>query len=646
MGCAPSKLDNEDAVGRYKERRRLMKEAVHARHRLAAAHADYCCSLWIMGCALSSFAAGEPLPVPEETPAVLLRPPNSHHSDFHPVPPRVPPSPSPSLDPPPPPHLSPSPSHKDLKETVGAIKEDFNKDAAAGDQVEMLERGSALSSFAAGEPLSVSDRTPAALLHAPNSHSSDFHTVPPSPSLSPHLPPPPSPHFSPSPSHKDLKEIVDEIRENFHKAAATGDLVSEVLEIGKPEFDWSFWQLKKTVYSSSVLSNLSSCWTSKLPLAMKYRPDTAASNELGGRKSLCSTLNLLWAWETKLYEEVKAREAAKTDHDKRLSALRSQEDYGGDKTKLDKSKASIERLHSLFIVNSQCVSSTSTSIIGLTDSDLVPQLEKLCHGFKDMWRSMRQYHEVQNHILQQVDLVNRFGNGDYTSELHRQATRELESAVSAWHSSFCCLIMFQRDFIRSLHGWFKLTLVPVSTNNVDDSKEPSTVLAFCDEWEWKLALDRVPGTVASEAIKSFINVVHEISVEQTRGIMKIKKRTETVSKELEKKASSLRSIERKLYNSYPVGSTSVPETGCDNGQVLDAQDPLADKKSELAACQKRMEDEILKLAKAVEDKAVEVTRVVALKNLQAGLSRVFQELLSFSVSFTEALDRVSPLFPV
>lgn len=246
---------------------------------------------------------------------------------------------------------------------------------------------------------------------------------------------------------------------------------------------------------------------------------------------------------------------------------------------------------------------------------------------------MNQYHQVQNDIVQQVQgLVNRSTKGDSTSELHRQATRDLESTVSAWHSSFCRLIKFQRDFIHSLHGWFKLTLLPVDNDNINSHRETSEIYVFCDEW--KLALDRVPDTVASEAIKSFINVVHVISVKQSEEL-KVKKRTETASKELEKKASSLRSIEKKFYHSYSMVGIGLPDPGPDNGQALDARDPLAEKKSELAACQRRVEDEMLR-----HSKAVEVTRAMTLNNLQTGLPGVFQALTSFSALFTEALESV------
>lgn len=244
---------------------------------------------------------------------------------------------------------------------------------------------------------------------------------------------------------------------------------------------------------------------------------------------------------------------------------------------------------------------------------------------------MNQFHDVQTDIVQQVrGLVNRATKGQSTSDLHRQATRDLESAVSAWHSSFCRLIKFQRDFICSLHGWFNLTLLPINSVPNNGNKDPSEAFSFCDEW--KLALDRVPDTVASEAIKSFINVVHSIFGKQTEEL-KIKKRTESASKELEKKASSIRNLEKKYYNSYSTVGISLPDT--DTGHVLDARDPLAEKKAELASCQRRVEDEMVK-----HSMAVEVTRAMTLNNIQTGLPGVFQAMTSFSALFTEALEAV------
>ncbi|KAK7295295.1 hypothetical protein RJT34_18201 [Clitoria ternatea] len=805
MGCAASKLENEDTVRRCKERRRLMKEAVYARHHLAAAHSDYCRSLRLTGSALFTFAAGEPLSVSDNTPAVFLNtkpptptpPTTTHH---------YPPPPQPQ----PPPHFIPSPTITSSK--LPHILSSSSSSTSTHHHHHHRRRKPPPPKL----PHILSDASPSS---TPRSHSSNFpsnffptahSTYSSTPSQTSSVwnwenfypPPPPPPgsdyfpeeepeqedthsqfsfksqnthntiphqtttferseydyfnnkletfqpqknntninthihththhlpeeytetereevqcsewddHYSTTSSsssgddddddddddgvegdvesrsemgtrsnfspreesvpvkgysvsgksedaassrtatasrteatevmemkmvvrHKDLKEIVEAIKENFDEAAAAGDQVSEMLEISKAQLDRSFRQLRKTVYhSSSILSNLSSSWTSKPPLAVKYRLDAGSLDEPGGLKSLCSSLDRLLAWEKKLYEEVKAREGVKIEHEKKLSALQNQEYKGEDEAKIFKTKASINRLQSLIIVTSQAVSTTSTAIIGLRDSDLVPQLVELCHGFMYMWRSMHQYHEVQSNIVQQVrGLVNRSSRGDSTSELHRQATRDLESAVSAWHSSFCRLIKFQRDFILSLHGWFKLSLIPVNNDNIVNSRESSEAFMFFDEW--KLALDRVPDTVASEAIKSFVNVVHVISSKQSEEL-KVKKRTETASKELEKKASSLRNLERKFYSSYSMVGISLPDSAPDNGQGLDARDPLAEKKLELATCQRRVEDEMVRHAKAVEG-----TRAMTLNNLQTGLPGVFQALTSFSSLFTEALESV------
>ncbi|KAK3433948.1 hypothetical protein EUGRSUZ_D01227 [Eucalyptus grandis] len=826
MGCAASKIDNEDVVRRCKERRRLMKEAVYARHHLAGAHADYCRSLRLTGSALSNFAANEPLSVSDQTPAVFVLPPRRRSSSFSaaaPAPAPAPPShrrapsaspsvPEPRAPPqqPPPPPRSPSIAGSKLPHILPAsaakrdppprvvgggggggshhnqrrrnskpvklphilsesspnssprsLKSDFTsgffptaypdsayastpsqassvwnwenfyppsppdsdfydqrarthnqrqpqleKDGGEGDEdasaseYDFFRRDApsklrdgdagskpydfkrAAASVNGGveterEEVQCSDwgdhySTTSSSEDEEEGHDDDYDDGASRSEIGtrsnfggsmrsgvvdaePMMVPPPAASFGKFDDksedmsygdhemveeenkmvvrHKDLKEIVDAIKENFDMAASAGDQVSVMLEIGRAQLDRSFKQLKKTVYhSTSVLSTLSSSWSSKPPLAVKYQLNPGSLTESDDSKSLCSTLDKLLAWEKKLYEEVKAREGEKIEHEKKLSVLQSQEGKGEDETKVDKTKASLNKLQALIAVTSEAVSTTSNAIIGLRDSRLVPQLVELCHGFMYMWRSMNEYHEIQNNIVQQVrGLVNRANKGESTSELHRQATRDLESAVSSWHSSFCRLIKFQCDFIRSLHGWFKLTLLPVDNDN-NGTQEHSDAYAFCDEW--KLALDHVPDTVASGAIKSFVNLVHVISLKQSEEL-KVKKRTEAASRDLERKASSVRSIEKKYYHSYSMVGVGFPDPGPDNGQVLDARDPLAEKKLELATCQRRVEEEMLK-----HSKAVEVTRTSTLNNLQTGLPGVFQALASFSSLFMEVLDTV------
>lgn len=59
MGCNQSKIENEEAVARCKERKRFMKDAVSTRNAFAAAHVGYTTSLKNTGAALGDFAQGE-----------------------------------------------------------------------------------------------------------------------------------------------------------------------------------------------------------------------------------------------------------------------------------------------------------------------------------------------------------------------------------------------------------------------------------------------------------------------------------------------------------------------------------------------------------------------------------------------------------
>ncbi|KAG8043148.1 hypothetical protein GUJ93_ZPchr0585g33749 [Zizania palustris] len=68
MGCAQSRIENEEAVARCKERRQWMKAAVTARNAFAAAHSAYAMSLRDTGAALSEFAHGEGVPPPPQPP--------------------------------------------------------------------------------------------------------------------------------------------------------------------------------------------------------------------------------------------------------------------------------------------------------------------------------------------------------------------------------------------------------------------------------------------------------------------------------------------------------------------------------------------------------------------------------------------------
>lgn len=765
MGCAASKVEQEDTVRRCKERRRNIKDAVAARQQLASAHADYLRSLRLTAAALSHFAKGHPsLAVSHNTAPVLLTTaaPPSLHAPAPPPAPHAsssvassslpPPTPLPrhqphqqqqhQTQPPPPgaaasvrvdrdprmrrlkvPHIlsdssvaspaqssfrkppvagtptsssawdwenfyPPSPPDSEFFDRRKTDIEEANRlreldeeakargylqhrrdhlreeDEVGDDEEEEDERedahcggwedeedhyASTTTSETRSEDGEVGNRSecgfaarseyggtapseyaamPMQLRRAERSEAGDSSSTVTA-----------ATEMRMVVRHRTLSEIIAAIEEYFVKAADAGDGVSELLEASRAQLDRNFRQLKKTVYhSNSVLSALSSTWTSKPPLAVRYKLDAnALEMESTEGKSHGSTLERLLAWEKKLYEEVKARESVKIEHQKKLSTLQSLEYRGRDSAKLDKTKVSINKLQSLIVVTSEAATTTSSAIVRVRDNELAPQLVELCFALLSMWRSMNYFHETQNEIVQQVRGLVDNSMAESTSDLHRLATRDLEAAVSAWHSNFNRLIKYQRDYIRSLYGWLKLTLFQVDSiapQGAQASQISRELTTFCDEW--KQALDRLPDAVASEAIKSFVNVVHVIYTKQAEE-MKIKKRTETYSKELEKKTNSLRAIEKKYYQSYSIVGLGLPGSGRDgiDGHSFDARDPLSEKKTEIAQCRRKVEDEISRHAKAVE-----VTRSMTLNNIQTGLPGMFQAIAGFSGTVVEALDVV------
>ncbi|KAG8491254.1 hypothetical protein CXB51_014425 [Gossypium anomalum] len=103
MGCAQSRIENEESVVRCKDRKNLMKDAVVARNAFAAGHSGYAISLKNTGAALSDYGHGEAEEPLEEQPRGI--PP----LDSTPQPPPPPPMMD-NLPPPPPlPNFSPSP---------------------------------------------------------------------------------------------------------------------------------------------------------------------------------------------------------------------------------------------------------------------------------------------------------------------------------------------------------------------------------------------------------------------------------------------------------------------------------------------------------------------------------------------------------
>ncbi|KAK8566289.1 hypothetical protein V6N12_059818 [Hibiscus sabdariffa] len=483
MGCWYSRIDGEEIVSRCKARKRYMKQLVKARQALASSHSMYLRSLRGTGSALLQFSNNE---------TTTTTTPRLHHHT--PPPPQQPPLP-------PPPPMSPGSDTWTSSTTASAAlpppppPQSSNWDfwdpfvPAMESRSATEEEWEAATSVSEAAVTATNPTTRAASMAAPPSVVSGF-----SKDTGSEL------AMVVSRNSKELAEIVKEVDEYFLKAADAGSQLSLLLEVSNSNF-----HAQSKVYNNgcnlSTPTNWTWNWNPKMEGNGRPGSDRIGGNGTVLSRSHSSTIERLYAWEKKLYQEVKNAETIKMEHEKRVAQLRKLELKRAEYVKTEKTKKEIEKLESQMMVASQAIETISTEIIKLRESELYPQLLDLVKGLMCMWRSMYEIHQVHTHIVQQLKYLNFIPSTEPTSEIHRQSTLQLELEVQQWHSSF---------------------------------------------------LDRIPDKVASEGIKSFLTVIHAIVVQQAEE-HKQKKKADSAFKEFEKKATELRSLESKH------GSFSMPE---------------------------------------------------------------------------------------
>ncbi|KAB2055600.1 hypothetical protein ES319_A11G048400v1 [Gossypium barbadense] len=552
MGCWYSRIDREEIVSRCKARKRYMKQLVKARQALGASHSMYLRSLRGTGAALLQFSNNETTThshhrttPPPQQPA-LPPPPMSPTSDTWTSATTA----SPVLPPPPPP---PQSSNWDFWDPFVPATE--SRSATE-------EEWEASTSVPEVAVTATTPTTRAASMAPPPSVVSGF-----SKDTGSEL------AMVVSRNSKELVEIVKEVDEYFLKAADSGKVYNYGCNLTPTTWAWNR--------------------NSKMEGTGKLGGDRTVENgNVGGtilNSSHSSTIERLYAWEKKLYEEVKTVEAIRMEHEKRVAQLRKLELKRADYVKTEKTKKEVEKLESQMMVSSQAIETISAEIIKLRELELYPQLLDLVNGLMWMWRSMYEIHQVHTHIVQQLKYLNFMPSNEPTSEIHKQSTLQLELEVQQWHSSFCNLVKAQRDYIQSLA-------------------------------EWHLAIDRIPDKVASEGIKSFLTVIHAIVVQQAEEY-KQKKKADSALKDFEKKAAELRSLESK-YGPF----SSMPEMN---------KYPVVEKRTKVEMLRAKAEEE-----KNKHEKSASVTRAMTLNNLQMGFPHVFQAMVGYSSVCMQAFESV------
>ncbi|XP_020225639.1 nitrate regulatory gene2 protein [Cajanus cajan] len=173
-----------------------------------------------------------------------------------------------------------------------------------------------------------------------------------------------------------------------------------------------------------------------------------------------STLDRLYAWEKKLFEEVKSGERVRIAYEKKCQQLRNHDINGEEPSSVDKTRAAIRDLHTQITVSIHSVEAISRRIETLRDEELHPQLLELVQGLAKMWKVMAECHQTQKRTLEEakillVDTDARKQCATSLTDPQRLArsASNLETELRHWRNTFEAWITSQRSYIHALTGW-------------------------------------------------------------------------------------------------------------------------------------------------------------------------------------------------
>ncbi|KAJ4894520.1 hypothetical protein Rs2_21314 [Raphanus sativus] len=590
MGCAQSRVDNEEAVARCKDRRNVIKEAVTASKAFAAGHFAYAIALKNTGAALSDYGHGES----DQTLDAALEQSHFEKGDDRETT-------SPVV-------VSASPGAWDyffMPENVpGGNLEDMRMGNNHHFQFNDEEEEDGRSGLNAVEEIEHSNTAPPDFRRAVAAAKTTT-----------------------AASSVNLMKILDEIDDRFLKASECAQEVSKMLEATRLHYHSNFADNRGYVdHSARVMRVIT--WNKSL---------RGISNGEGGKddqesdehETHATVLDKLLAWEKKLYDEVKQGEIMKIEYQKKVSLLNRHKKRGASAETVEKTKAAVSHLHTRYIVDMQSMDSTVSEVNRLRDDQLYPRLVSLVEGMAKMWTNMCIQHDTQLKIVGELKSLEISTSQKETTKQHHQQTRQFCTVLEEWHVQFESLVTHQKQYINSLNTWLKLNLIPIESSLKEKVSSPPRpqrppIQALLHSWHDRL--EKLPDEVAKSAISSFAAVVKTILLHQEEE-MKLKERCEETRREFIRKKQGFEEWYQKHLQKR--GPTTAEEGG--DGD----DDHVTERRIVVETLKKRLEDE----EEAHQRHCVQV-REKSLNSLKIRLPEIFRALSDYAHACADSYEKL------
>ncbi|KAL6525073.1 hypothetical protein OROMI_030666 [Orobanche minor] len=432
---------------------------------------------------------------------------------------------------------------------------------------------------------------------------------------------------------RDLQEVVAEIRDEFEAAASHGKEVAVMLEVGKLPYQPSFLK----VILSRILYPISPSLSSRDPpsmqstklasktmkLAKAYFDDVGKDVD-GKACNLSSTMDKLYAWEKKLYKEVKDEEKLRIMYEKQCKRLKTLDEEGAEPGKIDAARASIRRLLTKLDVSVKAIDFISIRINKLRDEELQPQVAELIHGLIRMWKAMLKCHQKQFQAVMESKLCRLKANTSLQSDSTSRATTELERELRAWCQRFNEWIGFQKSYVESLNGWL-LHCLQYEHEETPDGPVPYSpgrlgappVFIICNDWHQ--AMEAISEARVANAMNAFATSLHQLWEKQDEeGRQRLK--AEYLTKDYEKHLREKKE-----------GKTGLSVVSSDHSGVSH----LDDLKVDLDSMREKLAEERVK-----HKDAMKLVHAAASNSLQGGLVPIFKALENFTSEALKAHEHV------
>ncbi|CAA0843050.1 Protein of unknown function (DUF630 and DUF632 [Striga hermonthica] len=297
-----------------------------------------------------------------------------------------------------------------------------------------------------------------------------------------------------------MMEVVKDLEDQFTAACDAAMEMSSILEASRAQYSSSSNDLSPMKMLNPVAlfrSGSSRSSSSRFMVSASTSRDESYessssdfSEESLFSRSHQSTLDRLYAWEKKLYQEVRAGERVRIAYEKKCAQLRNQDVKGMDPSFVDKTRAAIRDLNTQIKVSIHSVEAISRRIETLRDEELEPQLLELVQGLARMWKAMAECHQLQKRTLDEAKILlagthskpagpwkeynNTIVSPSGQQRLARSAA-SLEVELRNWRACFDSWIVAQRSYAQALRGWLVRCL------GGNGARRPA-VLEGCEGW--------------------------------------------------------------------------------------------------------------------------------------------------------------------